>query len=371
MATKAVHAGWPDSSLSVAPSTSSDLLKTVDSVRRKLKRLESSSLLIVQDPDIFLTGLRALKRKVAALKTCSASAYDSQAQIEASQLLIRIQRLSRKVLAEHTLCRQSSRLSALEKFSSRSNVLSGLGFQDAASPFISSSTMTRFLEDSLAWQQEQLRRQQPEVPMSESNFQSATSGRYVDPRLPPTPKLVVHEGEIEDQDETDTVQSKEQRMLERKQEEEDFASYERQANFRQRTSASQVANSEKHKSTVYLSTREDEKQGRAGLKSSAPGSPPMLSTERSAQEALSHELLRMASALKMQSISFSSALERDRKLLESADEKLLANLDVMTRTRGRLGEYAHKARGMGWFTLGTVAIVIATWVVMFVIIRLT
>lgn len=79
----------------------------------------------------------------------------------------------------------------------------------------------------------------------------------------------------------------------------------------------------------------------------------------------------MASALRSQSITFSEALERDRKLLESTDEHLAKNLDLMTRTRGRLGEYAHKARGMGWLTLGTIIVVVLIWVVMFVIIKLT
>lgn len=99
--------------------------------------------------------------------------------------------------------------------------------------------------------------------------------------------------------------------------------------------------------------------------------PTALQSERSIQDALSGELLRMAGVLKANSVRFADALERDRKVLEEAGEKLQANLTLMTRTRGRLGEYSRKARGMGWITLGSIAVVGMSWAVMFVIIRLT
>jgi hypothetical protein len=99
--------------------------------------------------------------------------------------------------------------------------------------------------------------------------------------------------------------------------------------------------------------------------------PTALQSERSIQDSLSGELLRMAGILKMNSMAFADALERDRKILEEAGEKLQGNLTLMTRTRGRLGEYSQKARGMGWLTLGTVAAVCMSWVVMFILIRLT
>jgi hypothetical protein len=99
--------------------------------------------------------------------------------------------------------------------------------------------------------------------------------------------------------------------------------------------------------------------------------PTELQSERSIQDSLSGELLRMAGILKANSMAFADALERDRKILEEAGEKLQGNLTLMTRTRGRLGEYSQKARGMGWLTLGSVAVVCMSWVVMFILIRLT
>lgn len=99
--------------------------------------------------------------------------------------------------------------------------------------------------------------------------------------------------------------------------------------------------------------------------------PDALQSDRSIQDSLSGELLRMAGILKANSMAFADALERDRKILEEAGEKLQGNLTLMTRTRGKLGEYSKKARGMGWATLASVAVVCISWVVMFILIRLT
>ena len=97
----------------------------------------------------------------------------------------------------------------------------------------------------------------------------------------------------------------------------------------------------------------------------------LLQSSRAAQDSLSNELLRMASILKKNSLAFADSLERDRKLVENAGEQLGLNLDLMTRTRGRLGEYSKKARGMGWMTFGCLITVVVCWVWVFVLIKLT
>ncbi|EPQ30581.1 uncharacterized protein PFL1_02105 [Pseudozyma flocculosa PF-1] len=97
----------------------------------------------------------------------------------------------------------------------------------------------------------------------------------------------------------------------------------------------------------------------------------ILQSDRATHEALSSELLRMASVLKTNSLAFADALERDRMLVEKAGDGLSSNLDLMTRTRGRLGIYSKKARSMGWLTLGSIAVVVVSWVFMFFVIRLT
>lgn len=98
---------------------------------------------------------------------------------------------------------------------------------------------------------------------------------------------------------------------------------------------------------------------------------PRLQSERSLQDALSNELLRMASVLKANTAAFSESLERDRKLVEEAGGQLDQNLSLMTRTRGQLGVFSKKARSMGWFTLGSIASVVVCWLLMFIVIRLT
>ncbi|CBQ71305.1 conserved hypothetical protein [Sporisorium reilianum SRZ2] len=97
----------------------------------------------------------------------------------------------------------------------------------------------------------------------------------------------------------------------------------------------------------------------------------ILQSDRATHEALSSELLRMASVLKSNSLAFADSLERDRLLLEKAGTDLGQNLDLMTRTRGRLGVYSKKARSMGWFTLSAILVVIVSWMLMFLLIRLT
>ena len=97
----------------------------------------------------------------------------------------------------------------------------------------------------------------------------------------------------------------------------------------------------------------------------------LLQSSRGIQDSLSGELLRMASILRKNTEAFADALERDRKLIEVTGEQLAGNLDLMTRTRGRLGEYSRKARGLGWFTLGCILMVIVAWVWVFVLIKLT
>lgn len=101
-----------------------------------------------------------------------------------------------------------------------------------------------------------------------------------------------------------------------------------------------------------------------------PG-PTRMQSDRSLQDALSSELLRMASVLKANTAAFSESLERDRVLVEEASGRLDQNLGLMTRTRGQLGVFSKKARNMGWFTIGSIVCVVACWMLMFVVIRLT
>lgn len=315
-------------------------------LRRKVDRLEADpSVLLRDDVEVAAEALRALQQKANSLKP-----RDSNGAREADELVSRIQRLSRSVTAQAA--------------ASTSYSYSHQGLQQQGTNFATTSAIGRYLEESI--------RQNPHTPLQV--------------RLPPPPKLIV----VPDED--NASESFEERARRIQDEEEDLAEYDRTAanaySLRKRKGhvaagdeddggegndasehAQHTQESQRSGKNTYPPQSNDAEKSSRGPSSAPDGS--LLSSDRNTQEALSTELLRMAGVLKNQSVSFSSALERDRKLLESADEKLLQNLDIMTKTRGRLGEYAHKARGMGWFTLGTVIMVVISWVVMFVVIRLT
>ncbi|CAO1620641.1 unnamed protein product [Sympodiomycopsis kandeliae] len=183
-----------------------------------------------------------------------------------------------------------------------------------------------------------------------SNIHSSRQATNIGVKLPPIPRFIVNANVFDNLSESLENDSEQQKM-----EKEGLEEYESASHLRKRTGFTSQEEEEQKQST----TTKVEKQTKSE------------SSDRATHENLSGELLRMASILKNQSISFSEALERDRILLSSTDEHLAQNLDLMTRTRGRLGDYAAKARGMGWLTLGTIVVVILTWVVMFVIIKLT
>jgi hypothetical protein len=135
----------------------------------------------------------------------------------------------------------------------------------------------------------------------------------------------------------------------------EFDEYEEAASIRRRKGGNVVSGEESNEKSEITS----------------PPPPTALQSERSIQDSLAAELLRMAGVLKTNSVRFADALKNDRKVVEQADEKLQGNLTLMKKTRGRLGDYSRKARGMGWMTLGAVAMVCMSWVVMFMLIRLT
>lgn len=345
-----------------SPSGSSNLSAkrqaTYQQIQRTLARLQSNpDKLLQQDPDLLLPSLAKLEYKINTLRNgqeCSSR--------ELEKLSVATQSLIRQVTTRRVRASHSSRALRGRSFvlttpapsdqllpplqSLRTHIQVNATSFPLGSPFASSSAMGRFLEEALA-------------PASSSII-----------TLPPAPKLDV--GSIDTKGDDDEIVSEQHAKRQQQQEEEDegLAEYEAATHLRQRRGGQRSSDSSS--ATTYPpkphppKDQDDDDDPKSKFSTS-----PHLTSDRSTQEALSTELLRMASLLKSQSISFSSSLERDRQILEGADEQLMKNLNLMTKTRGRLGEYAHKARGMGWLTLGTIVVVIGTWVVMFVVIKLT
>lgn len=96
----------------------------------------------------------------------------------------------------------------------------------------------------------------------------------------------------------------------------------------------------------------------------------LLSHHRSEQESLTEELATMASRLKMNSLEFSQLLEKDKGLLEKADEQLDGNLTGMIKERDRLKDYKKKGGVTTWFVIGSVLAVLFAWLFMFALMRI-
>lgn len=95
----------------------------------------------------------------------------------------------------------------------------------------------------------------------------------------------------------------------------------------------------------------------------------LLSHHRSEQESLTEELANMAERLKLNSLEFSNLLEKDKNLLQGAEEKLDGNLTGMIKERDRLKEYKKKGGVTTWFVIGAVIAVMMAWFFMFALMR--
>jgi len=89
------------------------------------------------------------------------------------------------------------------------------------------------------------------------------------------------------------------------------------------------------------------------------------------QEELTEELSQMASQLKKNVHHFNKLLAVDQTILLANQTKLELNSDTMTKEGGRLTQVSLKNRSMTWFTIAAVCAVAVSWILMFIIIRLT
>ena len=79
----------------------------------------------------------------------------------------------------------------------------------------------------------------------------------------------------------------------------------------------------------------------------------------------------MSSQLKQNSIKFSAALEKDKEVIESAQDKLGGNLGRMKKEGGRLSGYEKTSRSSTWFVIMAVSGVAIAWIMMFLLIKVS
>lgn len=97
----------------------------------------------------------------------------------------------------------------------------------------------------------------------------------------------------------------------------------------------------------------------------------LLQNSTALQEELAAQLAQMAGQLRRNAEHFSGALVKDQAVLQAAEEKVGANLDVMKRERVRLRDHRGKSLGTTCLTISSVFVVAIAFLVMFFIIRFT
>ncbi|KAH9041494.1 hypothetical protein EDB83DRAFT_2677579 [Lactarius deliciosus] len=103
----------------------------------------------------------------------------------------------------------------------------------------------------------------------------------------------------------------------------------------------------------------------------AASSSALLQNSTALQEELAAQLVQMAGQLRRNAEHFSGALAADQGVLNVAEEKVGANLDVMKRERLRLRDHRGKALGTTCLTISSVLVVAIAFLVMFFVIRFT
>ncbi|GAA5861167.1 hypothetical protein JCM1840_003102 [Sporobolomyces johnsonii] len=97
----------------------------------------------------------------------------------------------------------------------------------------------------------------------------------------------------------------------------------------------------------------------------------LLSHHHALQSSLLSDLTTLSSTLKTSSLAFSSNLDKDREVLEKAQEKLERNSGRMGVEQARLKQVRGKTRGTTCWTVGILAVVAALWVLVFLLIKVT
>lgn len=79
----------------------------------------------------------------------------------------------------------------------------------------------------------------------------------------------------------------------------------------------------------------------------------------------------MATQLKRNAQHFSEAMEKDKAVVEDADQKLESNYDIMLKERTRLTTHSSKSRSTTWLVMFIIITVTLLFMLMVSIIRFT
>jgi SNARE protein 1 len=91
----------------------------------------------------------------------------------------------------------------------------------------------------------------------------------------------------------------------------------------------------------------------------------LLSHHREVQDELANDLAGMAHQLKLNTLHFSGALERDKAALGGMETRLEGNLTGMKSEKTRLGAYSRQGGATTCFVITAVAAVAFAWFMMF------
>ena len=103
----------------------------------------------------------------------------------------------------------------------------------------------------------------------------------------------------------------------------------------------------------------------------ATGASRFLQNSNALHQDLSEQLAQMAVQLKRNALHFSETLEKDKAIVEEAQQKLEGNFDVMQKERIRLRDHRGKSGSTTWLVVGIVLTVVLLFVMIVLLIRLT
>lgn len=103
----------------------------------------------------------------------------------------------------------------------------------------------------------------------------------------------------------------------------------------------------------------------------ATGTPALLKTSTALHDDLADQLAQMAKQLKRNAMHFSESLEKDKAVLKDTEEKLDVNYDSLGKERIRLRDHRGKSGGTTCLVIMSIIIVIISFAVMLLVIRIT